>query len=111
MNTIAKLIAASVIGLTATYAAAADTSYTDTVRHNSVATHAVAYQAKQNVTADNTDAFRQASQTVRSGEYILIAGKARHISPDNTDAFRRAGYVAEQGRSNQLIKLAAVELR
>ncbi|HEY9104556.1 hypothetical protein [Chitinimonas sp.] len=109
MKTIAKLIAATVVGLTATYATAAETTYTDTVRHSSVAF----YGAEQvgNVSPDNTDAYRRTAAKPRSGEYILVAGKAKHISPDNTDAFRRAGYVPEQGRSNNLIKLAAVELR
>lgn len=109
MNTIAKLVATAIVGLTATYAAAADTTYTDTVRHSSVAVYGGEQAGK--VSPDNTDAYRRTAAKQRSGEYILVAGKAKHISPDNTDAFRRAGYVPEQGRSNSLIQLAAVALR
>ncbi|HEY9100878.1 hypothetical protein [Chitinimonas sp.] len=87
MKTIAKLIAATVVGLTATYAAAAETTYTDTIRHSSVAFYGAEQVGK--VSPDNTDAYRRVAAK-QGGEYILISGK-KHVTADNTDAFRRAG--------------------
>lgn len=86
MKTIAKLIAATVVGLTATYAAAAETSYTDTVRHSSVAVYAA--DQVGNLSPDNTDAYRRVVTKQQGGEFILISGK-KHVTADNTDAFRR----------------------
>ncbi|GAB3255648.1 hypothetical protein [Chitinimonas naiadis] len=88
MNTVTKLISASLFGLALVQASAAGIGYTDDVRRAPVFSFSEDAYNSQFVSPDNTDAFRATSNKAAASDTIVIAGKAR-VSPDNTDAFRR----------------------